>query len=117
MYRLVALLALPLLHAQDTRQVAEPKFPPACEVLTAHHAAPGGVLSDAAEHAPDTARIQHAIDTCATGKAVELKPAGGNNIFLSGPLQLKPGVTLLIDANTALFASRDPRDYDVQPGS
>jgi polygalacturonase len=117
MLRFLALLALPLLHAQDTRQVAEPKFPPACEVLTAHHAAPNGVLSDAAERAPDTARIQHAIDTCASGKAVELKPEGANNIFLTGPIQLKPGVTLLIDSNTALFASRNPRDYDVQPGS
>jgi len=117
MHRLVVLLALPLLHAQDTRHVSEPKFPPACEVLTAHHAAPGGVLSDAAEHAPDTARIQRAIDTCGAGKAVELKPSGANNIFLTGPIQLKPGVTLLIDADTALFASRDPRDYDVQPGS
>ena len=28
------LLALPLLHAQDTRKVVEPQFPPACEVLT-----------------------------------------------------------------------------------
>jgi polygalacturonase len=117
MLRFLALLALPLLHAQDTRQVTEPKFPPACEVLTAQHAAPRGVLSDAAERAPDTARLQHAIDTCSPGKAVELKPAGGNNIFLSGPIQLKPGVTLLIDANSALFASRNPRDYDVQPGS
>jgi polygalacturonase len=116
MLRFLALLALPLLHAQDTRQVTEPKFPSACEVLTAHHAAPGGVLSDAAERAPDTERIQRAIDICAQGKAVELKPAGGNNIFLTGPIQLKPGVTLLIDANTALFASRNPRDYDVQPG-
>jgi polygalacturonase len=117
MLRFLALLALPRLHAQDTRQVAEPKFPPVCEALTAHHAAPGGVLSDAAERMPDTARIQHAIDTCAQGKAVELKPAGGNNIFLTGPIQLKPAITLLIDANTALFASRNPRDYDVQPGT
>jgi polygalacturonase len=117
MFRLLLLAALPLAQAQDTRQVAEPKFPPACEVLAAHHAAPGGVLSDAAERSLDTARIQKAIDTCARGKAVELKPDGANNIFLAGPLQLRAGVTLLIDANTALFASRNPRDYDVQTGS
>src|ERR1019366_3527818 len=49
--------------------------------------------------------------------AVELKPAGDRRIFLSGPILLKPGVTLQIDANAALFASRDPRDYDLTPGS
>jgi hypothetical protein len=43
------LLALAALHAQDTRKVAEPKFPPACEVLTAKLAAPAGALSDADE--------------------------------------------------------------------
>ena len=111
------LLTLAALHAQDTRKVVEPKFPPACEVLTAKLAAPGGALSDADERQPDTARLQKAIDSCAPGKAVELKPAGDRQIFLSGPLLLKAGVTLLIDANAALFASRDPRDYDLAPGS
>ena len=111
------LLTLAALHAQDTRKVVEPKFPPACEVLTAKLAAPGGALSDADERQPDTARLQKAIDGCAPGKAVELKPAGDRQIFLSGPLLLKAGVTLLIDANAALFASRDPRDYDLAPGS
>jgi polygalacturonase len=113
----VWLLALPLLHAQDTRKVVEPQFPPACEVLTARLAAPGGALSDADERRPDTARLQKAIDGCAPGKAVELKPDGERQVFLSGPLLLKAGVTLLIDANAALFASRDPRDYDLAPGS
>ena len=111
------LLALPLMHAQDTRKVVEPGFPAACEVLTARLAAPGGALSDADERRPDTARLQKAINGCAPGKAVELKPAGDRRIFLSGPILLKPGVTLLIDANAALFASRDPRDYDLTPGS
>jgi polygalacturonase len=113
----LALLAPPPMHAQDTRNVAEPKFPAACEVLTARLAAPGGALSDADERRPDTARLQKAIDGCAPGKAVELKPAGDRRIFLSGPILLKPGVTLQIDANAALFASRDPRDYDLTPGS
>jgi polygalacturonase len=115
-YTILIFLAA-VLAAQDTRQVSEPAFPAPCTVLTARLSAPGGVLSDAAERSPDTARVQAAIDSCASGKAVELKPSGANNIFLSGPIQLKPGVTLLIDANTALFASRNPRDYDVQPGS
>ena len=77
----LALLALPPMHAQDTRNVVEPKFPPACEVLTARLAAPGGALSDADERRPDTARLQKAIDGCAPGKAVELKPAGDRRIF------------------------------------
>ncbi|HTS65928.1 MAG TPA: pectinesterase family protein [Candidatus Acidoferrales bacterium] len=117
MIRIGAILFVLALRAQDTRQVAEPRFPSACEVLTARLAAPGGVLPDAAEQSPDTTRLQTAIDSCAPGRAVELKAAGDNNIFLSGPIRLKSGVTLLVDANTALFASRNPRDYDVRPGS
>ncbi len=115
--RLLPLIALPLLDAQDTRTVTEPRFPQTCTVLTAQLAAPRGVLSDAAERTPDTARIQSAMDRCEPGKAVALRPAGDNNIFLAGPLQLKPGVTLLVEEGTALFASRNPRDYDVAPGS
>ena len=48
---------------------------------------------------------------------MRLTRSGAANIFLSGPLRLKAGVTLVIDAHTALFGSRDPRDYDVAPGS
>lgn len=114
---LLTLAAPLLLFAQDTRQVTEPKIPAACTTLTAQLAAPGGVLSDADEQRLDTVPIQRAIDGCAAGQAVELKPGGGKNIFLSGPLKLKPGVTLVIDAKTALFASRNPRDFDVAPGS
>jgi beta-xylosidase/polygalacturonase len=110
------LLAAPL-AAQDRRQVAEPVAPPACATLEARLTAPGGLLSEADEARPDTARIQAAIDTCAAGRAVKLVRQGAANIFLSGPLRLKAGVTLAIDAHTALFGSRDPRDYDVAPGS
>jgi polygalacturonase len=114
---IVSFACLPVLHAQDTRQVSEPSIPPACTTVDARLSAPGGVLSDAAELMPDTRRIQAAIDSCAQGHAVMLRPAGRNNIFLAGPLQLKPGVTLVVEANAALFASRNPRDYDVAPGS
>ncbi len=110
--------ALPLCAlSQDTRNVVEPKFPAACTVLEARLAAPRGVLSDADERKSDTARLQSAIDSCPAGQAVELKPVGGKNIFLAGPLTLKAGVTLLVDADAALFASRNPRDYDLSPGS
>jgi len=111
------LLAAPALRAQDRRNVTEPRFPPACAVLTARLSAPQGVLSEASENAPDTVRIQSAIDLCEPGQAVALRPSGGPNIFLAGPLQLKPGVTLLVEAGAALFASRNPRDYDLTPGS
>ncbi len=111
------LLGASSLCAQDTRKVTEPKIPSACTVLTARLSAPAGVLPEAGEKQPDTGRIQSAIDHCAPGSAVELKAAGSHNIFLTAPLQLKTGVTLLIDANTALFASRNPRDYDLTPGS
>jgi polygalacturonase len=110
-------LCLSVLHAQDTRTVTEPHYPEPCATLAAPFAAPNGVLSDAAEQAPGTARIQAAIDACAPGNAVVLEAAGPRNIFLSGPLHLKPGVTLLIKGGVALFASRNPRDYDVEPGS
>ena len=111
------LLGAGAMDAQDTRAVSEPHFPAACTTLAAPLAAPGGVLPEMAEKTPGTARIQAAIDACAAGKAVVLEPAGGRNIFLSGPLRLKPGVTLLVKGGVALFASRNPRDYDVQPGS
>src|SRR5207244_3464288 len=37
--------------------------------------------------------------------------------FLSGPLELRAGVTLVIAAGATLFASRDLRDYEIRPGS
>jgi polygalacturonase len=110
------LLAAPL-AAQDRRNVTEPLPPPPCATLEARLTAPGGLLAEADEARPDTARIQAAIDACPAGRAVRLSRRGAPNVFLSGPLRLKAGVTLVIDAHTALFGSRDPRDYDVQPGS
>jgi polygalacturonase len=56
------------------------------------------------------------MDSCEQGKAVELKPAGSANAFLSGPLQLRDGVTLLIDKGVTLYASRNPKDFDIVPG-
>ncbi len=114
---LAVLLWMPATHAQDRRNVVEPRFPPTCAVLNAQLAAPGGALSDVSEKHPDTTRIQQAIDTCGAGKSVTLRPAAGKNIFLAGPLQLRTGVTLLIESGAALFASRDPRDYDLTPNS
>lgn len=62
---------------------------------------------------PDAKRIQAAINACPTGQAVRLTPgSSGESGFLSGPIQLKSGVTLWIDKGATLFASRNPADYD-----
>lgn len=105
--------------AQDTRNVKEPAFPKACVVVTAEIAAMDGgkTIAEAEEAKLDTARIQKAIDGCAKGQAVDLRAEGAKNAFVSGPLELRSGVTLRIGAGVTLFASRDPKVYDVRPGS
>jgi polygalacturonase len=99
-------------RAQDTRQVTEPKVPASCTQLPAQIRAMGDKLAEADESKLDTARIQSALDKCRPGMAVELKPASGNNAFLSGPLEMRTGVTLLIDEGVTLFGSRDPAVYE-----
>jgi polygalacturonase len=76
-----------------------------------------GTLAEADENRPDTARIQQAINTCPAGKAVELIVDRGKDAFLSGALQLRAGVTLVIGEGVTLFGSRNPRDYEISPGS
>src|SRR5260370_34421407 len=84
-----------MVSAQDTRQVTEPKIPASCMQLPAQLRAVGDKLAEADESKLDTARIQSALDKCKPGMAVELKPASGNNnAFLSGPLEMRTGVTL-----------------------
>ena len=101
-------------QAQDTRHVTEPKIPQVCKTLTAQLAAP---IAEADETKLDTVRIQQAIDACEPGRALELRAQRTQDAFLAGPLELKAGVTLLVDAGVTLFASRDPRLYDLEPGS
>jgi polygalacturonase len=103
--------------AQDARHVTEPHYPRVCTVLRARLSAHEGKLSERDEQVPDTGRLQQSIDRCPEGEAVDLRADGNKNIFLSGPTHLKRGVTLIVSANTAIFASRNPRDYDVTPGS
>jgi polygalacturonase len=69
--------------------------------------------ADSTASQPDRARLQAAIAACPAGQAVRLVtgPAGESG-FLSGPLTLKSGVTLWVDAGVTLFASRNPADYD-----
>jgi polygalacturonase len=100
----LAALALPaFVHAQDTRTVTEPVMPSACAVLT------GDVFAAERDDGP---RIQAAIDACAPGHAVVLAASNGRRSFVSGPLVLKSGVTLVVDAGATLYASSDPRLFE-----
>jgi polygalacturonase len=117
LFAAVLLFTFTPLRAQDTRQVTEPRIPAACITLEAAIEANHAVIADQDERRLDTARIQRAIDHCAAGKAVLLRTSGQKNVFLTGPLSLRSGVTLVVDANTVLAASRDPRLYDLAPGS
>lgn len=107
--------------AQDMRNVTEPVIPPACTTLDAQLTATSdgtyATLAAADETKYDTDRIQNAIDSCGRGKAVILKTKGAANAFLSGPLQLRSGVTLVVDKGATVFASLNFRDFDVTPGS
>jgi polygalacturonase len=123
-FGLVALMAMAGTagYAQDTRVVAEPKIPVSCVTLPAALHSVGGTLAEADEQKLDTARIQAALDTCKPGQAVELKAAQKNDAFLTAPLELRTGVTLLLDKGVTLFGSRDPKVYemrlpDAKPGS
>src|SRR5580704_11158695 len=98
--------------AQDTRQVTEPTIPASCTQLPAQLRAVSDKLAETDEGKLDTARIQTALDKCKPGMAVELKPASGNNAFLSGPLEMRTGVTLMIDEGVTLFGSRDAAVYE-----
>ncbi|RMS76001.1 MULTISPECIES: glycoside hydrolase family 28 protein [Pseudomonas syringae group] len=103
-------------------RVSEPSSPPVCKqiqaTLTPRNGSLDSVDSAALDSRPDQDRIQSAIDGCAAGQAVQLvKGTGDNSAFLSGPLQLKSGVTLWVDEGVTLFASRNPKDYDNGKGT
>ena len=104
--------------AQDTRTVTEPKIPPACVTLAGRHRlkprrhrrSPTSKSSP-----PPASRMRSTIARQGHGLVV-LRAHGKKNVFLTGPLTLRTGVTLVVDKNTALVASRDPRLYDLSPG-
>jgi sugar lactone lactonase YvrE len=106
----------------DSRTVSEPSFPTVCTVLNADLAMVNNDLPTSADTTvtnPDGARIQAALNGCAgTGQAVELSvSSSGNNAFLSGPLYMPSGVTLLVDPGVVLFFSRNVQDYDKTQGT
>ena len=100
--------------AQDTRVVNEPVIPPSCVQLPAMLQGVEDKIDPADEQKLDTTRIQAALDKCKPGMAVELKEQSGKNAFLTGPLELRSGVTLLIDEGVTLYGSRDPKVYEMR---
>jgi len=116
-------------RAQDTRVVTEPVVPVVCAKLEAQLSTSAGgdhqaAIREVDEDKLDTERIQKAIDGCKAGQAVELAAVSGacakdvarcsaaKAAFLTGPLELREGVTLLIDKDVTLFGSRDPKVYE-----
>jgi len=95
-------------HAQDSRDVQEPKMPAACAVLFGEAGNSGR---------DDATRIQAAIDKCAPGRAVVLSASNEKRSFVSGPLRLRSGVTLVVNSGATLFASTDSRLFDKGAGT
>jgi polygalacturonase len=93
---------------------AEPTIPGACATVLATKTVTAGNPSD---ETLDTAAIQTAIDACPAGKAVRLAIDGDKTAFVSAGLTLKAGVTLWLDKGTILFASHNPREFDLVAGS
>jgi len=117
----VAVVGSAVVFAQDTRTVTEPRIPPFCTTLEAQLTSINdgtySTLAAADESRLDTERIQKALDSCGKGKAVALQAHGAANAFLSGPLELREGVTLVVDKGATLFESLDPKVLEVSPGS
>lgn len=104
--------------AQDTRTVVEPRIPATCGVVTANLTPVSGALSEGLErHYRDNERIEKAMAKCPQGKAVVLRASRDKTVFLIGPIRMRAGVTLVVESNVAVWGSRDPRVYDVAPGS
>lgn len=103
--------------AQDTRSVVEPTIPAFCTKLDAQLISVSGGLVPADESKLDTERIQKAIEGCTKGKGVALQVHGAANAFLSGPLELREGVTLVVDKGVTLYESLDPQVLELSPGS
>jgi hypothetical protein len=116
----------------DTRTVTEPVFPPVCQVLNAvlsigtstsinndpynvtpYLPANNFSYEPSSETAFDTTRVQNALNSCASGQAVELAPStdGTKYGFLLQRITVPTGVSLTIDPGVGVYASRNPADY------
>ena len=112
------------LHAQDTRTVTQPVIPTICSKHGGEIKVTSGDLNSTDNTHFDTSRIQSALNSCPSGQAVELLigtsyngVSGTYNAFQIQPITIPAGVTLVIDSGVTVFASINPRDYDVSSGS
>lgn len=96
--------------AQDSRPLKEPLAPSICQLIPAQLTI--NEVDAQTLTAPDTQRLQQAINQCPSGKALRLVRHSDKNYFLTGALQMKAGVSLVIDAGVVLAGSRLPADYD-----
>jgi polygalacturonase len=100
----------------DSRLVGRPTVPAVCATVTSTLPTPASRTFSGTQEAtpPDTSRIQTALNSClATGKAVVLAAAGSDTAFLSGPLKVGGGETLLVSPGVTLFASSNAAQYQV----
>jgi polygalacturonase len=103
--------AAPFSIACDDAELGpEPTIADPCATLTATRTLTNGTPTD--ETTVDTKLIQDAINACPAGQSVKLVADGDNAAFLSGPLFMRAGVTLWVDAGVTLFATRNPLDFD-----
>jgi len=126
----------PSLPGNDPALPGEPSIPVPCPgavldanyrvLLTGNTAVDGLPNFNPATNTYDTSRIQAAINACATSLApgqkgsVKLQVNSTDSLkvaFVSGPITLKAGVTLWVDRGATLFASQNPRHYDVTAGA
>lgn len=100
----------------DSRLVNQPTVPAVCATVTSTLPIPASRTFSSTQEAtpPDTGRVQSALNSClGTGKAVELAAAGGDTAFLSGPLTVGGGETLLVSPGVTLFASGNAAQYQI----
>jgi polygalacturonase len=114
---LLPLALASLLPAQGSRTVLEPFFPPICGYVDAQIQATNGDPGMAGDQAIDTARLQKAIDRCGKGRALVLRVDEARNAFVTGPLILRPDITLIVSRGVYLLAASDPRQFDLTPNS
>ncbi|MCW2002981.1 polygalacturonase [Xanthomonas arboricola] len=96
----------------DSRAVSEPGIPATCQAVKAEHTASARQFAAALESAPpDTKNIQAALTACAGKNGSVLLTAGAGNAFLTGPLSIPTGVTLVVDQGVTVYGSRNPADY------
>jgi len=97
-------------RAQDTRAVTEPVFPAICTQIAAETT----ISANEPASETDDTLIQAALNSCASGKAVELTlNSNGNNAFVIAPIYIPSGKTLIVDGGVTVFASKNAADYQI----